>query len=291
MIALLSVIPDNGANIVDLALKGTFVLDGYSNADDLKERKEYKSEILAPFPNRLAKGKFNFEGQDYNFPINDIEHGHALHGFVANKSFEIIEEEISDSLFLKLKYTYREDDNYFPFKFDLFVSYRIIENQFHVKFEVENRGGKKLPFGIGWHPYFIFKPNEKASIESCPMEQLLMDHDMIPNGVVEQRKFDIDLIEKLKLDDTFIIDSFDRKAFLIFRRSLNSGKILTLKFKSEQESNAFKYLQLYHNPGSDSIAMEPMSCNVDALNNGQGLVVLESGEKKSYKILLEADLV
>lgn len=37
----------------------------------------------------------------------------------------------------------------------------------------------------------------------------------------------------------------------------------------------FPFFQVFTPPHRESIALEPMSCNVDAFNNGQGLVSLE----------------
>ena len=42
--------------------------------------------------------------------------------------------------------------------------------------------------------------------------------------------------------------------------------------------SGFNYLQLYIPPDRSSIAIEPMTCSVDAFNNGDGLIILEVAE-------------
>ena len=53
-----------------------------------------------------------------------------------------------------------------------------------------------------------------------------------------------------------------------------------VKIKVYQETGEKKYnfLQVYIPPSRDSIAVEPMTCNIDAFNNKDGLIVLELGE-------------
>src|SRR5215475_1987829 len=47
--------------------------------------------ILVPFPNRIAGGKFTYEGKTYSLPLND--HGvNAIHGFAFDMPWKVIAE-------------------------------------------------------------------------------------------------------------------------------------------------------------------------------------------------------
>ncbi len=50
-----------------------------------------------------------------------------------------------------------------------------------------------------------------------------------------------------------------------------------LKKLSEVHFNV-EQLQVYILPARNSVAVEPMTCNIDAFNNHDGLIVLEAGQ-------------
>lgn len=290
LISLLGVVPAMGANIIDLAMKGAYVIDGHMDAVSLQTRHAYKSEILAPFPNRLDSGAFSYEGKEHTFPINDLEYGNALHGFMNDAKFEIIEEELSENLFLKLKHKYDQRHAYFSFKFELIVSYLLSDDKFIIDFEIVNCGASRLPIGLGWHPYFLINQDETI-IDSCLLEEIVTNEKMIPSGALKNVKFESQRLKNLVLDTTYRIGDSIEGLILKLNRKLEPSKILTLSFFNEQDKTAFEYLQLYHPPNARSFAVEPMTCNVNALNNKEGLLELESGTVKKFRFRIEADLI
>ena len=50
-----------------------------------------------------------------------------------------------------------------------------------------------------------------------------------------------------------------------------------------QEADKFPYVQLFTPPSRKSLAIEPMTCNIDAFNNKEGLWYLEIGEKRTME--------
>ena len=46
----------------------------------------------------------------------------------------------------------------------------------------------------------------------------------------------------------------------------------------------FPYFQVFTPPHRESVALEPMSCNVDAFNNRQGLIALEPDKEWKCKM-------
>lgn len=51
----------------------------------------------------------------------------------------------------------------------------------------------------------------------------------------------------------------------------------------EKGPNKYNYLQLYIPPDRNSIAIEPMTCNIDAFNNHNGLITLQPKESFDAK--------
>ena len=46
---------------------------------------------LIPWPNRLADGKYRFDGTDYQVAVNEPDKGTAIHGFLRWRSWEPVE--------------------------------------------------------------------------------------------------------------------------------------------------------------------------------------------------------
>ncbi|NJN33560.1 MAG: aldose 1-epimerase [Saprospiraceae bacterium] len=61
-----SVVPDFGANVIDLRLSDQSIIEGYTNFEELRAMAWGKSILLAPFPNRLRDGKYSFDGKTIN---------------------------------------------------------------------------------------------------------------------------------------------------------------------------------------------------------------------------------
>jgi aldose 1-epimerase len=146
-----------------------------------------------------------------------------------------------------------------------------------------------MPFGEGWHPFFGFnKAVDHLSLKFNAEELILVDQRLIPTG----KKIKYDHFNQLrKIEDT----KFDS----CFKLAADQGKHiselydpdndLTVLLWQETGENRYNYLQVYIPPSRLSIALEPMTCNIDAFNNGEGLQILEPGQiyEASYGIRIK----
>ena len=57
-----------------------------------------------------------------------------------------------------------------------------------------------------------------------------------------------------------------------------SGAKGSIRYWQETGPQKFNYMQVFMPPYGTSIALEPMTCNIDAFNNGDGLTNLAPGE-------------
>lgn len=253
-----------GGAIDELVLKGVQVIE-------FQENVHYQASLLFPFPNRLKKGSYNFEGKRYSFPHNDIKLPNALHGMVHNKEFIIVEQ--SDSM-AQLKFCYKGEEAYYPFPFNLFITYQLKETALDIAFEAINTGSCNLPCGFGWHPYFYTAKYENAQIKLPRLNQVEIDQLMIPIG----RKspfytFDTyESVSKHTLDSCFKLKKLGATNSSYLKPS-NVNQI-----EIWQDEN-FKFLQVFTPQEKTSVAIEPMTCNIDAFNNRDGLKVLAPDEK------------
>src|SRR5689334_1261965 len=104
---------------------------------------------LIPWPNRLADGRYAFEGTDYQVAITEPDKHNAIHGFLRWRPWHCVEHEpcritVATTLFPMMGY---------PFTLSVSISYEINDSGLTVKTTATNLGGKTAPYGCGQHPY------------------------------------------------------------------------------------------------------------------------------------------
>lgn len=269
------VIPSFGARINSLKFttemeSGIEVIDGFQSDEDISSDKYYKSALLFPFPNRLKDGAFSLNGHTFNFPINEKARNNAIHGFIADKAFEIVSVRTGkDEAEIKLKYSQDSTLDYYPFQFEFLITY-ILKNPgtFSIAIEVKNTGQRSMPFGLGWHPYFTLPGWDNVELKVSKVSQVELDDRALPSGKIAEYNALTNFkgVKKLKLDDCFSLKDKERNI-----ATLKNGVI---GLDIWRDINTIPYLQIY-TPHKNCVAIEPMTCNVDALNNRMGMVRLE----------------
>lgn len=264
---------DAGASISSLQLSS-----GNSIRELLAFHPNYQFENawLFPFPNRLKNGIYTFEGQTYQFPQNDMENRpNALHGFINNKHFEIVHKTKSACT---LKYEYNGDYAYYPFAFSITLGLELLPNALTCNVMVKNTGQQNMPCGFGWHPYFVADEGLETLSLKLPGSTIVeLDPLGIPTGK-EQPSHCFDdsrLIHETHLDDCFRLNFANNtsQSELLFE----NGDLIEI-----WQDASFPFTQVYTHPSRKSIAIEPMTCGVNALNSGDGLIILAPGQSKSF---------
>ncbi len=269
------IIPDFGGFLNSLKCGELELIDGYVSAQDLQENhlKQYKSARLSPFPNRLKDGKYEFEGKEYNLPINFPAQNHAMHGFLAGKPYEIVEQSAEK---VRMVFEYDGSDSGFPFPFRTALAYELFENEIYCRTWVENSGTQAFPIGEGWHPYFKLGGKVDDWILKLPKcEALIVDGRMLPTG--NTQVFDlfaeVRAIAKTHFDTCFYVGANHES----FRTTL-VNKSIRLQVWQENEADSYNYLQLYTPENRQTLAIEPMTCAPDAFNNKLGIKILQPNE-------------
>jgi len=83
----------------------------------------YRGAVLAPWPNRVADGRYSFASSAHQLPVNEIERGCALHGLVAWDGWLLSRRRESS---LRLEHRLWPRPGY-PFLLALDVSYELQE--------------------------------------------------------------------------------------------------------------------------------------------------------------------
>ncbi len=272
----LEVLPSKGL-ILDIKLKGVSLLSGPNCKDDFDSNTSYKSSVLAPFPNRLKDGKFNFHEKEYQFPINDTTYNSALHGLPTGDSFKVIDESAGSSLNLSMQYNYAGDKEFFPFAYAVQVDVSIDAHKCQLGFQIQNTGATEAPLGIGWHPYFsLGQPIDECSLCIPKCKKIEVDDKLIPTGkrTAFKEYTKCKPIGEETFDTPFLIEKDADFTSVVLESDTHK-----LRYYQETKPNKFNYLQIYIPDDRQSISFEPMSCNIDAHNNQNGLHILAPGKK------------
>jgi len=278
-----SILPHLGGSVNEMVLKhkGELIpiIDGYKTVQDSSDNlgTTFKGSNLFPFPNRIADGKYAFEGENYVLPLNFPQENNAIHGLIYNKTFEVIEHESGEiSCQLFIRYIADEAVEGYPFNYMLEVTYKLhVDEGFLCTTKIYNRDDRNILIGHGWHPYFI---SGNASINDLmlqfPADEILeVDKRSIPTGKTEKYNTFNQLrqIESTQLDNCFLLEQTDKQAEI---HIVNNARDFKYAIWQETGIHKYNYLQIYTPPHRKSIAIEPMTCAPDAFNNGQGLIVL-----------------
>jgi aldose 1-epimerase len=232
--------------------------------------------VLLPWPNRIAGGRYSFDGVDYQLPLTEPAKLNASHGLVRFVRWSASQQDGSS---VTLVHDLVPQTGY-PFELRLEVSYRLAaEEGLRVQAAVTNTGRSVAPFGAGFHPYLDLAEHELDTVELLVPAATVFDTDdhQIPVGrhPVEGTAFDLRTsrpIGSLRLDHGFA-------------DLTGSAAVLRTEQRAVEVSwdGAYRYLQVFTppfiTPGRNAVAIEPMSCPANAFNSGEGLVRLEPGQQ------------
>ncbi len=271
---ILTVAPWYGAKLTQVKLyaKDTWndILWPVSD-EDLKTNAWFKQSILFPYPNRLEDGQYSFEGNTYQWPINEEDKHNQLHGMVYDHPFEVVSAEASsESATIVLIHRYDGSLDYYPFAYDLEVTYHYEYDQLITSFKVVNKGKRNMPFGLGWHPYFQINGKGIAgyTFHAGQVEEIELSDRSLPTGKREQLpEIKFPLCE-MSLDNAYQLKNTP------YSYSLETRQGLTLKFDASDEMD---YMQIFTPEGGETVAIEPMTANINSFNNGDGIRILEPG--------------
>ncbi len=202
-----------------------------------------QSPILFPIVGRLVDDKYKYNNCEYTMP---------KHGFARKTEWSLIEND-GDSMSFILSET-PETLEIYPFRFNLIVTYTLIENCLRVNHAVVNANEVSMYFSIGAHPGFNCKIGDKLVFDL--------------NETLETEK--IDLVKSLRLPETFPVLN-NEKDIIITQDIFNEDALILSGIKSEnislihqdnQHNIKFNlgnapYLGIWAKPGAPYVCIEP----------------------------------
>jgi len=201
-------VPDREGNFEDVIL-------GYDNLEGYINDATFQGVIAGRYANRIAKGKFTLNGQEYTLATNDGEN--HLHGGVegfGKKVWKGEELKTDEGAGVKLTYLSKDGEEGYPGNLENTVEYILNDNN-ELKIVLKSKTDKATPVNLTNHAYFNLKGEGNGTI----LEHLLqlnakeytpVDDGLIPTGEIKS-------VEGTPLDFTELtaigsrIDQLDKK--------------------------------------------------------------------------------
>ncbi len=287
-----------GQEIVVVEVGGglrSYQVDGHDIVDPYDESEMCsggRGQLLAPWPNRLDGGCFEWRGRVLQTALTEVGAGNAIHGLVRWSNWSLPDatpqpwgpQTPPDTVTV----THRlHPQPGWPWTLDLRVTYRLVAGRgLEVRTSATNVSVEDCPIGLGWHPYLrAMAPHVDECRLRLPAASFYRaDERGIPREKAAVDGTDMDFrngqqIGPARLDVAFtdLIRDHDGRARVVLEGPaggpvevwMDSTYTHVMVFTGDSLSDPARRRR--------GVAIEPMTGAADLLNNGDGLRVLEPG--------------
>ncbi|MGN6598704.1 MAG: aldose 1-epimerase family protein [Actinomycetes bacterium] len=235
---------------------------------------------LIPWPNRLADGRYEWDGRNYQVPLTEPEKDNAIHGFLRWQPWALVEQAdsrvvVETQIFPRKGY---------PFTLHVNVEYELTDSGLVCTTTATNLGTQDLPYAHGQHPYL--SPGDKgAKVDDCTLtleanKRVATDKRQLPTDVVPVEGTEYDFrqgrsLKGLEVDYAFtdLTRDADGLAWIHLDRADNRRASLWA-------DEHYPYLEIYT---SDTLSgdrqraglgSEPMTAPPNAFQSGSDVIRL-----------------
>jgi aldose 1-epimerase len=277
--AYTAVITELGATIRQLRFHGRDLTVGFTAEEEVPD---YRGALVAPWPNRIADGRYSYEGQELRVPINEPKRDAALHGLVCDQPWALVSRQPSE---VRLQHRIRPSPGY-PFALLLDVTYSLDADGFHTEVSATNIGDFTAPYGVCPHPYLAAAGSALNSwrlelpadnfLEVTPDRLLPLRRQWVDDGPFDFRQ--ARELGDVQIDHAFTGLVRDSKGIATVRLTDVGGTGVGIRW-----DKACSWVQIHTADHPDparhrlGLAVEPMTCPPDAFNSGEDVVHLRPG--------------
>lgn len=173
-------VPDKAGKLGDVVL-GYDSVEGYMNAVD----KPYFGAVVGRYGNRIAKGKFELDGQTYTLPVNNGPN--SLHGGIIGFDKVVWKADYrQDKNEIELTYHAKDKEEGYPGNLKVSVTYQLKDdNELLITYKAMT--DKATPVNITQHSYFNLKGEGSGDILGHELmlnadKYTPVDETLIPTG-------------------------------------------------------------------------------------------------------------
>lgn len=274
-------ITEVGASLRELRHDGRDLVAPY----EVEEvRPVFRGALLAPWPNRIADGRYTFEGTTYAAALNEPDRHNALHGLVAWSGWERVTHD-RDRVVLRLRL---HPQPAYPTRLDLTATYAVGDGGLTTLLEAVNAGDVAAPYGCAPHPYLVAGPGRVDDwtfhLDADRFLRTTPDR-LLPITLGDVDDTPYDFRSPVRIGDRFVDHALtglgvdpDQQARARLVTAEGTGVEISW------DPRALPWAQVHTADQPDprldraGLAVEPMTCPPDAFNSGTDLVVLGPGE-------------
>jgi aldose 1-epimerase len=242
----------------------------------------FHGAVLLPWPNRLADGRYEFDGEHYQLPVSEPARMTALHGLSPWRPWSLVAQE-PDRLVLTLALLPSPG---YPFFLDTTVEYRLGQHGLEVRTTSRNVGDRACPYALGFHPWLS---SGDATIDECTLtldvtHRFVTDDRLLPVGEEEVAGTPYDFREPRRLGSLVLDDAFTgvgRTADGLAWVKLAAPDGVTAAIWMDESCDYWQLCtgdMLPPQQARRSVAVEPMTAAPNAFVTGRGLRRLEPGD-------------
>jgi aldose 1-epimerase len=243
---------------------------------------------LIPWPNRLADGRYSFDGTEHQVALTEPDKHNAIHGFLLWRQWEPTDEHV-DGITMKATLLPLQG---FPFALQVEVAYQLGSDGLSVTTTATNIGDVPAPFGSGHHPYL--SPGA-GLIDDCELHleaetRIVTDSKrQLPVGREPVTGTDYDFRKGRAVGDLLIDYPFtdlhrDAEDRARVRLTGTDGRTVHLWVDT-----SYPIVEVYTgdtlSPGRRrrGLGTEPMTCPPNAFHTGEDLIRLDPGAVTSSR--------
>lgn len=290
--AFFECIPALGSCMFQLAFnhngKAVKLFPEFNSVEEFKNayNNKFVGALLFPYPNRIKQGKYHFNGEEYQLKKAVYSGDNAIHGLVLDKVFNFKVDFYKNKLETEFSFDESQFPG-FPFAFSLKNSFHLESKLLEIETSVTNLSTIASPAGLGWHPYFDLKTSFKnLAIQLPQVQNLELNSNQIPSGVFKPFEgfSELKTIGNFPFDHSFKLCDSEK-----YRTTKLQGPNINISIDQKASESGYKYLQVYSFQEKSWLAIEPMSCAPDSLNNKLGLDLYNPQEERKYKMRINLD--
>lgn len=214
--------------------------------------------LLFPICGGLRDGKYTLNGHEYALP---------KHGFARNADFAL--EKRGDDFLTFLLTDTPETFQFYPWHFELRVTYKLRGTALDVKYEVKNLSDNRMYFSIGSHEAYACPDGIEDYDIIFPQKETLESYEVVGNLIgnkvttVIKDSHTLPLYNKYFEIDALVFKSLKSHAATL--RNRKTGKSVYVEFPDAE------YLLLWTKPNSGYICIEPWNGIPPALDAGYAI--------------------
>ncbi|MDA3645343.1 aldose 1-epimerase family protein [Saccharopolyspora indica] len=243
----------------------------------------YRGKTILPWPNRIEGGRYTFDGQELQVPVNEPERDAALHGLMSFVEWQPVahrRDRVELEHLLPPTYGY-------PFQLAFRIEFAVDDSGVRSTLTAKNVGRTAAPFGTANHTYLAAGGDriDDIAFELPASTHYLVDDNLIPTGKasVEGTRYDFRAARPIggtEMDTAFTDLRRGPGGEAVVRFARPDGVTAELWVDGTHD-----YLQVYTDdspsadrPARQGITVEPMTCAPNAFVTGDGLITLRPGE-------------